>query len=158
MAVYLDRMRYLTLLLALAACTYTPPEGVAPTRAPTAVHASMGKTWNAVIDLFADRNIPIRTIDRSSGFIATDALAVAQDSAAATWANCGMTNVDLAPGRAVYNVVVRGDSVASTVRVTVTWSTFVSIQGRTDSWEECVTTGKWESDAEANIKDRAERK
>jgi hypothetical protein len=41
-------------------------------REQTAVAASFGRTWDAVIDHFAERNISIRTMERSSGFIAAE--------------------------------------------------------------------------------------
>ena len=68
------RSRLLVLLLVLAACTAPPKAGV--TRAETPVNASFARTWDATVGIFAERNVPIKTIDRSSGFIGTDALRV----------------------------------------------------------------------------------
>lgn len=137
--------RSLVLLVALAC--YQPPTTVAPERAPMKVAASFDKTWNAVVDVFADRNIPIRTIDRSSGFIATEPLGVSEDEGP-DWADCGSgEGGEVSPVRAIYNVRVRGDSSATTVRVTVRWSS---------AERECVTRGVWEGDAERNIAARAE--
>jgi hypothetical protein len=54
-------------LSALAACAppYQPP---APSgaRAPTEVLTSFGRTWDGVIDVFAEENIPISTMERAS--------------------------------------------------------------------------------------------
>ncbi len=68
---------------AFACLRYSPP---AP-RAATRVGATMGATWDAVIDLFAARNIPIRSIERVSGIIVTDILSVGDDGP--RWADCG---------------------------------------------------------------------
>src|SRR5438132_5697412 len=66
-------------------CVY-PPSTTATPRSPTYVAASFAKTWDAVIDVFAERNIPLRTLDRSSGFAATDELGA---DGSARWADCG---------------------------------------------------------------------
>lgn len=138
-------------LVAALAC-YQPPVSVAPERAPTPVAASLDKTWMAVIDVFAERNIPIRTIDRSSGFVATDPLRVDGEEGL-EWADCGSgEGGDLGPTRASYNVLVRGDSQTTTVRITATWQAVTRDYGVAD----CVTRGTWESDAERSIAARAE--
>jgi len=111
--------------------------------------------WNAVIDIFADQNIPIRTIDRASGFIATDELRVADDERTARgWADCGIDSFGAIPaGHATYNVVVRGDSITSTVKATVRWS---GIANNTRPVE-CVSRGRWEQNFEESVRERAER-
>ena len=105
----------------LAGCTtYKPPPPPTP-RDASLVAASMSQTWDAVIDLFATRNIPIRTIERASGLIVTDALSVGEEGN--TYASCGTRNGKvLAPDRATYNVLVRCDSTLATVRTTVLWT------------------------------------
>ena len=102
-------------LVLLPACyQYQPPLPAEP-RDATSVSASMGQTWDAVIDLFAARNIPIRAIERASGIIATDGLSV--DSAdGVKWADCGRVGPRLIPANnAIYNVLVRGDSANSSL-------------------------------------------
>lgn len=115
-------MRRLAVLgcAAAPACVPSKPPAAPVVRQPTPVRASFGRTWDAVIDAFADQNVPIKTIDRSSGFIATDQLAVPE--ADSMDADCGTAGeIKLVPLHATYNVVVRGDSTASSVRVTVLW-------------------------------------
>lgn len=126
------------------------------------VSASFGRTWDALIDQFAARNIPIKTIDRSSGLIATDALKV--DASVADASDCGKDwmSTTMSATDATYNALVRGDSTRSTLRVTIRWvragpsramgqaGTFVS--------EECSTRGTWESDFESRVKAAAENK
>ena len=137
----------------LAGCgspAYQPPPRPAPREASHVV-ASMGQTWDAVIDVFATRNIPIRTIERASGLIVTDALRVGEEGVA--WATCGSLGGQvLPPDRATYNVLVRGDSNEATVRTTVLWS-------RTEDpgITECASTYIWERALETDVKARAER-
>jgi len=140
------------LVLLSAGCgTYQPPPRPAP-REASHVDASLGATWDAVIDLFATRNIPIRTIERASGLIVTDPLRVGEEGTA--WANCGVFNGRvLPPTRATYNVLVRGDSAEATVRTTVLW-----IRTREkDEPLECTSTYIWERGLEMEVKARAEQ-
>ena len=145
------------LLVRAAACvlvagctTYKPPPPPTP-RDASLVAASMGQTWDAVIDLFATRNIPIRTIERASGLIVTDALRVGQEGN--TYASCGTKNGKvLAPDRATYNVLVRGDSSMATVRTTVLWTRTAE-----PIVPECTSTFIWERALETDVKARAER-
>jgi hypothetical protein len=143
-------------LLACAAClllagcgSYRPPPSPTP-REASQVYASVGETWDAVIDLFATRNIPIRTIERASGLIGTDPLSVGAEGSA--WANCGVQNGRvLGPNRAIYNVLVRGDSNEATVRTTVLWTRVSQ-----DQSTECTSTYIWERGLEMEVKERAE--
>ncbi len=138
-------------MVTVSGCMSGPSTSVAPRQA-TRVSAPQTRTWDAVVDVFADRNIAIRTMDRSSGFIATDELSVSR-SEGLEWADCGKNlSGAISPDRAVYNVLTRGDSSASTVKATVRW---VARAG--DKLIECTTKGTWEREAEADIKQRAER-
>jgi hypothetical protein len=136
----------------MACASRTPPQPPIP-RAPTTVWASLDGTWDAVIDVFAARNIPIRTIERVSGLIVTDPLTIAGDDGR-DWADCGKVNGRvILPDNATYNVLVRGDSVTSTVQTTVRWTRW--LEGA-PSPVECSTTHVWERDFEEQIKRRAE--
>jgi hypothetical protein len=107
----------------------------------------MGRTWDAVIEEFAEGSIPIRTLERASGLIVTDPMAVG-GSESESWAECagGMLIRGLLTSGA-FNVLVRGDSGSATVKVTARWL---------DQTRPCVTTGVWESSFEQRIKHRAE--
>lgn len=132
----------------LAAACVTAPK-TAPERVATPVSASAGKTWDAVIDIFAERNIPIRTMERASGFIAAEPALVEQKDGE-RWADCGgALGIKLGAERATYNVLVRGDSAHATVRATVLWDRPGAAQG-------CTTRGVWEQDFEGAVKARAE--
>ena len=138
------------LILALAASACAKPPAPAPVRAPTMVSAGFDATWNAVIDIFAEKNIPIRTIDKDSGIIATDRLAVPEQFSL-EYADCGTDGfmIPQLPTSVIYNILVRENGDATTVRVTASWSS--------DKSYRCNTRGIWEGDLEANVKDRAER-
>ena len=137
-------------LTACGASTLPPAPAAPAPREATEVAASMGRTWDAVIDMFAARNIPIRTIERASGIIATDQLSVGSEGE--RWAVCGEGNgATLAPNLAIYNVLVRGDSTGSRVMATVRWTL-----GSATSDIECSSTRIWERDLERAVKSRAE--
>lgn len=149
-----SRIAALVAVLANSACMPAVMPAPAPVRAPTKVAAPYARTWDAVIESFATRNIPIATIDRTSGLIATDRLSVAaKESAKSThlWADCGRDIMGNYPGPtfARYNVLVRGDSTSSTILVTVRWEG-AEVLGQKAQFE-CTTRGLWEGDMEAAI-------
>jgi len=128
------------------------------------VAASFSKTWDAVIDAFADKTVSLRTIDRTSGLIAADPVAVPYTLEDLEFpnvlANCGKGNVTglaprfVPPTIASYNVRVRGDNVVSTILVTVRRTTNAS---RTfEAGTLCSSTGLWEGQFETIVKTKAE--
>jgi hypothetical protein len=135
------------MLVSLSACVLPPPQPPPP-RPATVVHANFDKTWNAVIDYFADRHDPIRNMERASGFIATGSMNVGLSDAQA-WADCGRGPFAVPAEYGEFAVVVRpqGDT-ASTVRFTPQWTGH--------SGAPCVTKGAWEADAEQAIATTAE--
>lgn len=144
--------------LAAGCSRWAPPAPPAP-RGPMEVSAPAAKTWDAVIDVFSARNIPIKTLDRSSGFIAAEQMTVPRvdgRGVASPYADCGVYNrVPQNPTHANYNIRVKGDSTRSTVLVTVLWKDVYDPQlGLT---MECTTKGVWEADAEREIKRLAEK-
>lgn len=136
------------LLLLLASCSskVEGPPPIAP-REASQVNAPVSKTWDAVVGVFADLSIPIRTMERASGLIVTDPLSV-DPRRSDQWADCGESRSN----RASYNVLVRGDRGASTVKVTVRW-TYVGDSGVI---RECRTRGVWEQRLEGEIAIRAQ--
>ena len=141
------------LLTAMIGCVHGPTTQLTP-RAATDVNASFDRTWNAVIDVFAERNIPIATIDKSSGLIATTALGIEESKdTTQEWADCG----NLPATRATYNVLVRGAGDRSTVKVTVKWVAWRSLGMFGEDSRECVTKHVWEAATESEVKMRAER-
>lgn len=149
----LNRSAGLLAALLLAACRATLPAPAAP-RDGTPIVASFGKTWDATIDAFADRGVSIETLDRSSGLIVPAGRSYAPGSALVEtldYADCGKSalGIEIVPLTVKYNVVVRGDSVRSTVLVRAFY--------RTEEEARCSSKGRFESEAEAAIKARAER-
>jgi hypothetical protein len=134
---------------ALAACASLPP--APPQRADTAVNASFGKTWDAVVDYFARSSIPVKTIDRSSGLIAAEATRLSGDNS--SYATCSNGFIKSTAQGATFNALVRGDSTRSTVRVTATWMVATAPGALA---VQCVTTDAWEKNFESAIKAKAE--
>jgi hypothetical protein len=141
----------LALVLLCAACnSYRAPLPPVPHDA-THVRASAGQTWDAVVDLFAARDIPVRTSEPAFGFVATEDLPVGTEGR--TWADCGTVNsVHVGPEHAIYNVLVRGDSASSSVKATVRWTYMAAKLGMI----ECSTSHAWEEAFEAEVRAQAE--
>jgi hypothetical protein len=158
------RVRVMLGLLAASACVqYTPPAPASP-RAVTEVPASFGKTWDAVIDVFAEENIPIQTMERASGFIAAAhrlsvPAAKEYEATGHPFADCGKENDRFVmPQSGTYNVVVRGDSARSTVRVTATYTgapISADTTGPIASRWACSSRGEWEAAFESDVRARA---
>lgn len=144
------RAALLASALASFSCTGRPP-APAPVRAATSVEASFDKTWNAAIDQLADANIPIATTEKASGVIVAYPLSVPWEDRF-KWADCGVNGAgnQVPAVSVIYNVLVRGDTAQSTVKVTASWFT--------NTRQKCSTKGGWETEAEKAIKDRAEGK
>ena len=142
-------------LLALAACPPVQRPGTPTPPAAAEIAAPVARTWDAAADVLAERNLPVRTMDRASGFMSTDQMAV-EGRDAKRWADCGaVLGTRSEADRATYSVLVRGDSVRSTARVTVRWT-----QGGRGGEElvECTTRGTLEAEVQAAIKARAEQR
>ena len=144
-------------------CVMPQPALAPPPAAPReakAVAASFGKTWDAVIERFAEDNIAIRTLERASGFIATEPMNVpASVNAEADWADCGTQPFTgrVYPRTTTYNILVRGDSTRSTVKASIRW-TATTGTGVYTAVHECTTTGNWEAMIEEGIAARAENR
>jgi hypothetical protein len=128
---------------------------------PQPVAASFGKTWDAVVEIFAAKNMQIRTMDRSSGFIGAESVSVPSPRempGLVKLADCGSDPWYGAPRptEATYSVLVRGDSSRSTVKVSVRWTRTDTHAHQTPTQVECTTLGVWESDLEGQVKQRAE--
>ena len=140
------------LVTAASACAAPP---IAPPLQPAGISASFGKTWNAVVDVLAERNIPVKTMDRSSGFVSAE-LASISATDFDKLANCGstlsqlMTGSATADGVARYNILVRGDSTTSTVKVTARF-----VKGG-DTAKECPSNNVFEGQFQTEVKGRAE--
>ena len=179
-------MKRVWLVLALlafstsAACAakFVPPQPAA-VKTPSGVMASYDKTWEAVITYFADRNIPIRTLEKVSGIIVAEPAAanlvnrvpVLDKNGKVLWdrrtrkpvqsppiyADCGSRNgYGDDPNSAIYNIRVLGDASASSVQVNVQYLYSYQTARLGPASTGCTSTGKWEDETQAFIKQRAE--
>ena len=148
----------LALAAALIGCAKVTPPGPPVPHSAMDVSASFGRTWDAAIDQMTQRTLPIKTIERVSGLIATDVLTA--DSTHWTEADCGkdLDRVAFVPSHATFNVLVRGDSAHSTVRVTVRWMSVGLNESKRVISVICSTRGVWETRLENQIKEVAERR
>lgn len=141
------------LVAGVVGCLPVPPAPPAP-HAPMAVQASFGRTWDATIDVFAERNIPIKNVDRASGLIVAENQKVGQGGQ--EFADCGSSPmaIPFLPTDAAWNILVRGDSTQSTVRASVRFLAITTGTGATTV--ECSSKGVWETQLEQRIKTSAE--
>lgn len=142
-----------SIISALAACHSVQPAQIAP-RPGTPVSASQSKTWDVVIALFAERNLPIKNMDRASGFIATDPLGVEYAPHAGVDCGANFLHAPNYPRLASYSVFVRGDSSSSTVKAAAHWTS--QTEDKQKLQIECTTQGQWEATFEQDVKTRAE--
>jgi hypothetical protein len=134
----------------------TPPEPAPPDIA-SFVSATFDLTWTAARDHLATAGIPLAYVDRGSGVITTERVAV-PPSEAMEYADCGS-----APGGAgaapylastvVYDVAVMDEGSSSTVLVTASWNPEVP-----GGPFPCETKRVWEAEAQEAIRLAAEAK
>lgn len=147
----------------VAACFPVPAAPPVP-RTAMAVAAPFAQTWEAAIDALAERNIQIKTVDRASGLIVAEPQPVSSDNAEQL-ADCGLTAGQMIklPTAATWNLLVRGDSVRSTVKANARFVYLSSSRGlmtsaQNQTPEECSTKGVWETELESQLKKAAEAK
>jgi len=157
----MTRYGVVTSVLVAAACnSYNPPTSVAP-KTVLPVAASFDRTWEATIDVMAEQNLPIQSLEKASGLIATAPLTVSRDRGR-EWADCGslrVWNTKYAPRAAVFNVLVRGDSVESRVQINIRFVTEVEYKSTgTRGSADCISSGVFEKELAAAIRARVESK
>lgn len=148
----------LLVFLLLASCglvaTYYPPHAAQPpTREPTRVDAAFERTWAAAVTMLAERDIPIATIDKASGLIASKNVRLTD--AAPDWTDCGHAGkMVLKADYARFTVLVGAlGQQASSVHVT---ASFEYEAPPAYGVVTCNSRGVWEAEAEAGIKGAAE--
>ncbi len=142
--------RWAPAILLLACGRYTPPSKPVP-RDATQIRAPVAESWDAVMETFARRGIPIRTVEPASGLVVTDELRVGSEGR--DFADCGKASGHLLyPDVARYNALVRGDSSGSTVKVTAAWAYL----GGKRKVNDCATTHRFEQAFEDEVRGRAE--
>jgi hypothetical protein len=140
----------------LAACVRLPEPTSAP-RPPAPISASVARTWDAVIDQLGEQAIPLRSMEKASGFIATQTIAMQGVTTEPTkWADCGtFASFHFAPTAVEYTILVRGDSTRASVRSSARYL-LVKNDGTSAGPTECVSNGVFEASFEESVKRRAE--
>lgn len=114
------------------ACTSVQPPAPVPAPQTVYIHAPMDAVWASAVQFFADTRIPISTIDKASGLMASKDFEISAELFK-RWGDCGtlkdgtpsINNVDgwmkrgMARAYSDFNVFVRpaGDSTAVRVNV-----------------------------------------
>lgn len=157
-------------LCAAAACAkpvITRPAEPSVISPPISVNASFDRTWDATVSWFAERNIAIKTIDKSSGLIVATVDGTNLMNAPAPknapdyktflkFADCGKRDgVLYNPTSATYNVHVLKVGANATFQANVKYEQDGSGVG--NRYYVCVSTGAWESDIQSFVKSRAEK-
>lgn len=144
--------RHAGVICALAGCSQVPPRTY-PSPEPAQIAASFERTWSAVIDHFAEKSVPIRTIEKASGIIVAEQLSVSSGYGQVI-ADCGVNVVGVPWDvlSASYNVRVQGDSTKSTIRVTAMFRPEIA------STYPCNSRGAYERELMDFVKARAEKR
>ena len=132
------------------------------------VTSSFGRAWDAVIDVFAEANKPIRTMERASGFIAAELATIpvytsAQRTFAHSLADCGYrgrlsTYRRRRSTTSWYGVTARTPRFKLTVRyLSQNGATTTAPATATGTTVDCSTLGVLENMRESEIKARAEQ-
>ncbi len=113
------------LLLASACARPIPPQHVAPAEAM--VHAAFEPTWTRAVAFFANNNVPVQTLEKASGLIASQSVDLS-DTQRKAWIDCGKMSAFQAgillanlQTHTTFNVFARpmGDSTAIRVNLSV---------------------------------------
>lgn len=141
------------LAVLLVACHAVQPPVVAPV--PEAVvPRPFDAVWSTVVEGFADARVPIETIEKASGIIATRAFRLTFEQLKA-WGNCGMAggkpileqvNGNVMRGAADFNVFVRprGDSTVVRVNVGIQGERMNPLVGNSFTPDVCTSSGAFE--------------
>ena len=73
---------------AMSGCVTLPELNLAP-QAPIPIDASLEKTWQSALDLLAEQGVAVRTVEKSTGFIASETIALPMFVTDPKWADCG---------------------------------------------------------------------
>lgn len=142
------------LLVALPGCATAPAPRMI--EAEDQIHAGFETVWTALVSSLAERNVPIKTIDKASGIVVTEEMAVRNGDN--NYCDCGGNGIATEDRRAAsYNVYVKRvtDEICS-VRVNARFYSIVSF-GSTASRKECVSTGQIEGSILSRLREAASK-
>ncbi len=141
-------------MVAATACTTMVPPAPPPAPVERFIRAPFDTVWQRTVGFFADSRIPIRTIDKASGLIASTDFELSFDDAEA-WADCGSTSsgeptlsrlkaINNIPRiRADFNVVVQSWADSTGVRVNLGFTGTANSPAGVVPLT-CVTNGRFE--------------
>jgi hypothetical protein len=152
----------------LIGCSQVIPPATPPTPTPksTYVKAPFDAVWSAVVEYFADTRIPIQTIDKASGIIASKGFELGPELRL-SWMDCGTAGGkplveqanDVMKANADFNVFVRptGDSTEIRLNVGMNGSRMTPFAGNQYTEQKCISNGKFEEGLLARIAQRSNR-
>lgn len=139
-------------LLALAACASAPVQRQFD-RQVTIPGADFDAAWNAIVDIFGERNWTIANMEKASGFINSEWMDATNSRA---YVDCGSPGMSIERGRrGRFNLVLReapgGDGV--TLTVNTTWQAEREFGGSYTAIE-CASTGELEAELQEEVRER----
>lgn len=126
---------------ALSGCA-TAPKVQEFDRSSTYSDATFDQVWNAVIDMFGERNWAISNMEKASGFINTDWMRVNGMGKYLDCGNPGILTESNHMGR--FNIVVRQEA-GTKVTINTVWRAQRAL-GQTTTDVDCVSTGVLEGE------------
>lgn len=165
MSVRKRRLLLVAPLLSVLGCVKYLPPTIAPAPNTFQIAGPVAQTWDAVVEFFAVQLIPVRTIERASGYVAAERLGIASsrdESFARSLADCGVLlgeggrRIEYYPSSALFNVLVRGDSLTSSVRVTIDFVSWENPQTEMRR-RPCVSKGRYESMIAEYVRERVQK-
>jgi hypothetical protein len=133
---------FLGLGLIFCSCAGTAPQ-VHQFENKVVFESSFDEVWSAIIETFAERNIPITNMEKVSGFIATEEMKFESE-----YADCGTTYMGTKFGSGgvlgKFNVFVKELSPRK-YNVTINALYRVDVSYRAPAYRNCESTGKLEA-------------
>jgi hypothetical protein len=133
----------------LAGCSMSTP-APAPAVAQVVVGAPLDSVWPRVIAFFANNNVPVQTLEKASGLIASQPLDLSSEQRRA-WLACGKAlGVTIKPerdgfhARTTFNVFVRPIADSTSVRVNMAVHATMDSYTGGESELDCQSNGKFE--------------
>ncbi len=111
------------------------------------------RTWSAVVETFAELNLPIMKAEKSSGLIATDWISFKDRKQGTTYCTCGSTILPLSEvdRRGKIDVLVTDDSLE--IKVNAVFEKISQYKEIVDS-SPCVSTGKLEAEIRKHVSEK----
>jgi len=143
--------------LAFAACMTAPAPRTVVNAFP--IDQPFDPVWQAVIETFADMNLPILNMEKASGLITTDWIRFPYEGREDGYCDCGGLGANAEVDRSgCFNVFVKRSSDSSCdIKINVRFQRIVKnmlVDDGSRPINECVSTGKLEAEMFGRISDR----